>query len=112
MKRFKILSFTIALLIIVSCAEEKKFDPLKWKNWTETESSLGLRWEMHKSLLKEYHLIGYTKKQVIDLLGNPNDENNGEYYYSLGYTQNGIDTGTLIIKFKNDKAVKIDIIRG
>lgn len=112
MKSLKTLLFSIALLIIVSCTHEEKFDSLKWKNWTESESNLGLRWQMHESLLKDYTLKGYSKKQVRDLLGSPNKEIINEYHYSLGYTENGIDTGTLIIKFKNDLVVNIDILRG
>jgi len=112
MKLFKVLSFTLVLLFITSCSEQKDFNSTKWKNWTESENRPGLRWQMHKDLLKKYDLEDYNKEQVLNLLGKPNSETNGEYHYPLGYTERGINTGTMIITFENDHVVDIKIING
>ena len=65
MKAIRLLLFSITLLTILSCSNKEKFETLKWKNWTESESNPNLRWQMHEDLLKNYTLKGYTKKQVV-----------------------------------------------
>lgn len=112
MKLLKTLFLVLAASTVIGCAEHRKFDSEQWKNWTESETSPSLRWEMHESLLEDYDLKSYSKKKIIDLLGSPNKEIGNEYYYLLGSAGSGIDTGTLIIKFKDDKAINIEILRG
>lgn len=112
MKLIKASFLALIILIIVSCTEHKKFDSKQWKNWVESENSPNLRWRMHKSLLEDFDLKSYSKKMIIDLLGTPDKEIGNECYYSLGSTESGIDTGTMIIKFEKDIVVNIDIIKG
>ncbi len=112
MKLLKILLLVLLTYIVFSCVEEKKFDSEKWKLWTESESSPNLRWKMCESLLKDYNLKGFNKQKIIELLGKPNNEMGSVYYYSLGNVESGIDTGTMVIKFKNDIVISVDVIRG
>jgi hypothetical protein len=110
MKIIRTLVFALIITIVVSCKERKQFDSTKWKKWKESENSPSLRWEMHESLLKDYKLNMYSKKQIIDLLGNPNSKNENEFQYFLGYSNRGVNTGIMIVKFKNDTVESTEII--
>ena len=77
----------------------EQFNSEKWKNWTESESELSLRWDMMNSLRKNYELNGKTRKEIINLLGKPDNETNSEFRYYLGMSKSGINTGSLTIKF-------------
>lgn len=107
----KILIFsviTIGLFIVLYLMfsnTNKKFDSKEWKEWKETESTLSLRYDMIKDLKNHYNLIGQSKEQIVELLGEPDTAFNHCYYYNLGYSRHGIDTGTLIIVFNNNNTV-------
>lgn len=112
----KILIFsviTIGLFIVLYLMfsnTNKKFDSKEWK---ETESTLSLRYDMIKDLKNHYNLIGQSKEQIVELLGEPDTAFNHCYYYNLGYSRHGIDTGTLIIVFNNNNTVaSISVISG
>lgn len=110
---FKDIIFcTVVLLFTVGCSEQKSFNSVEWKNWTETEITPSTRWLMRDDLLNNYDLKAYKKKQVLDLLGKPNSESANKYYYQLGYTGRGINTGTMVIIFKNDSVADIEISDG
>ena len=103
MNLIKSLLFTVTIIFITSCSEEKKFDSVKWKNWTESEASLHTRWLMHKDLLKTYKLKGVSKDSILSLLGKPNQQHSNKFYYNLGYPERGgIDPATMTVFFKND----------
>lgn len=112
MNSFKILSFIAILLFTVSCSEQKDFNSTEWKNWVESESTPNTRWLMHKDLLDNYNLKTYSKEQVLDLLGKPNNETNDKYYYLLGTTERGINTGTMTITFINGSVVGVKVTDG
>lgn len=100
----KIAVFIIYSIILISCNGQKEstFDSEKWKNWEETESTLFLRWEMRNDLIENYNLKKLSKKDVIKLLGEPENESKDNFRYNLGPTGKGINYGTLILKFEND----------
>ena len=107
----KIISFI--LIIFGSCTQtDITFDSEKWKNWIETESTMSLRWDMRKDLIKKHKLIDLTKDEVIDLLGEPEQKIKIRYMYNLGAARHYIDYGTLILDFKNDKVIDYKIISG
>ena len=113
MKLIRIFFLCItAILILIGCDNQKEFVSEDWKQWTESENSPGLRWQMHKDLLSNYNLKTYNKDQILKLLGKPNIEEENEYHYLLGYSGKGINTGKMIVVFKNDLVVDIKIIEG
>jgi len=57
-------------------------------------------------------LTNHDKEKIIDLLGEPDYDNNNEYQYFLGDTGQGINTGTLIIKFVDNSVTEVIIIQG
>lgn len=112
MKSYKILSFIAILFFIVSCSEQKDFNSTEWKNWVESEGTPNTRWLMHKDLLDNNDLKTYSKEQVLDLLGKPNSETDDKYYYLLGTTGRGINTGTMTITFENGSVVDVKVTDG
>ncbi len=90
----------------------EKFDSNKWKNWTESETEWSLRWDMMNSLRKNYELKGMSKKQILELLGEPESQTESEFFYYLGYSKLGINTGRLTIKFEKDKVVDYSVWDG
>jgi hypothetical protein len=100
----KITVLILSLTILISCngQKEAKFDSEKWKNWEETESTLFLRWEMRNDLLENHDLKGRSQKDVIKLLGEPENKSKDNFRYNLGPTGRGINYGTLILELEND----------
>lgn len=87
----------------------EKFNSEVWKTANlNREENMTLRWDMMNDLRNRYKLVGMTKKQIIDLLGNGGDLASSEFRYYLGYSKTGINTGSLIITF-NDKDIVTDI---
>lgn len=107
----------IGMLILIGLAikgniTHEKFNSEKWKNWTETETTLSLRWDMMNSLRNNYKLKGMTKNQILDLLGEPNSEIKNEFRYYLGSSKFGINTGQLTIKFNNNIVTNFSVSQG
>ena len=100
-------------LIGISCSNNKKvdFDSEEWKNWVETETTMSLRWDMRKDLVKKHKLVGLPVHEIIDLLGEPEQKYGNKYQYNLGAARHGIDYGTLTIEFKDDKVIDFKISR-
>lgn len=107
---FSIIIFSILLLI--GCLEDKTFKSDEWKQWAESENNPSLRWEMHRDLLNKYDLKTYSKEEIVNLLGKPDIKKGDKYHYLMGYTGKGINTGTLIVIFKNDSVQDIKIVEG
>jgi hypothetical protein len=82
------------------------FDSEAWKNANmRSENEWSLRWDMMNDLRKKHHLIGMKRKEIVDLLGYPEEPSTEmEFRYYLGYSKKGINTGSLIITF-NDKGI-------
>lgn len=88
----------------------EQFDSEMWKNWTETEATMSLRWDMMNSLRNNHELMGKTKDQISVLLGEPERKSNSEFNYYLGMAKRGIDIGNLSIKFdKNRKVTEFSV---
>ena len=93
----------------------EKFDSHLWKTThLDNENELSLRWDMMNSLRNNYNLVGMSKNEIIKLLGNPDSSfsTSTTFRYFLGYAHFGIDTGSLIIEFKNERVQKQVVIRG
>lgn len=88
---------------VASYYPERDFEKEKWM--TDIEK----RYEMADDLVDNEKLIGKTKKEIIELLGQ--EENNPEgshwiYYIGCKPSLIGIDPDILEIEFKGDKVVK------
>jgi len=84
----------------------ERFDSTLWKTANlNSEENMSLRWDMMNDLRKKYDLVGMTKSEITELLGVPEDSTNTEYYYYLGYSKTGINTGSLTITFNNKNIV-------
>lgn len=104
----------VGLVLICSCSNRTdiKFDSNTWKNWIETESTMTLRWDMHKDLIKQHKLKGLSIFEIINLLGEPEKKTENEFRYYLGMARHGIDTGTLILMIENGKVIDYKIWHG
>lgn len=95
-------------LLLSSCGQisHEKFDSDKWQNSNlNLEENWNLRWSMMNDLRNNYKLKGQTKKEIIELLGKPENETKNEFYYYLGYSGKGINTGTLTVIFDGNNIV-------
>jgi|TARA_R100000322_G_scaffold126557_1_gene83104 hypothetical protein len=116
----KIFFFILILVSIISVGyfltkdkDALEFSSEKWKNWTESETELSTRWNMIESLRENHKLNGKTKQELIILLGEPQIKTDKEFYYHLGMSGFGINTGTLYFVFDNqNKVIKFDIWDG
>lgn len=112
----KAVFFNLILLLAIlfsSCTYEtgSDFNSKKWKNSSlHLEENWDLRWKMMNDLRDKHKLIGMTKTNIEQLLGEPTSINNKEFYYNLGMTGKGINTGTLLIKFDEHNIVQKIIV--
>lgn len=60
---------------------------------------------MVNDMLDEYDLKGWSRDQVLELLGEPDSEYSDRITYYLGMTGIGVDSGTLGIHFTSDSLV-------
>ncbi|WP_347157104.1 hypothetical protein [Pontibacter chitinilyticus] len=78
----------------------KQFNSEDWKKADlKSEANWSLRWDMMNSLRKTHELVGKNKSEIIKLLGEPQSKTSSSFRYYLGYSKNGINTGSLIITF-------------
>lgn len=106
--KYGFLIFGVIILIgfaLKGNITHEQFDSEKWKNWTESESELSLRWDMMNSLRNNHELNGKTRVEIIELLGKPDSETNSDFRYYLGMSKRGINTGSLTIKFNENGIV-------
>jgi hypothetical protein len=88
----------------ISYYPSKEFDKQKWISDKEK------RYELSKEIIESEMLIGKTKSEVKQILGNEeNDENSDLWNYYLGFKPGlfGIDPDVLDIEFKNGKVIKV-----
>jgi hypothetical protein len=88
---------------VASYYPERDFEKEKWR--TDIEK----RYEMTDDLVDNEKLIGKTKEEIIELLGQ--EENNLDsslWTYYIGYKPSiiGIDPDVFEIEFKDDKVIK------
>jgi len=81
-----------------------EFDRMKWS------SDMEKRYEMSQDIIDSKMLIGKTKSEVKQLLGDSNDpdgDNNWSYYLGMKPGIISIDPDILEIEFKDEKAIKV-----
>ncbi len=114
MKKLRIFAIICVLgltaLFLRGKLPHERFDSHRWKTANlNQEENMTLRWDMMNDLRSRHKLIGMSKKQIVDLLGNPGDTSVSEFNYYLGYSKRGINTGSLTITF-NDKGVVKNVL--
>jgi|GEM_PF-3307597 len=108
--RIRLLFISLLSFIALSCTDIA-FDSEKWKNWELKSSENHLRYDMSDDLVENYNLVGKSRQDILNLLGDPDSIKKGlkeKYFYNLGPCRRGIDFGVLYIYFENDLVVKID----
>jgi len=77
----------------------RDFDQKTWK--ADSDS----RYEYTHDLIKSKMLIGKTRPQVLEILGNNGDTSQTELYYYIGFRPEltGIDPSNIVVDFKNGK---------
>jgi hypothetical protein len=113
-KKVKYGILTIGLIILIGLGlkgriSHENFDSEKWKNWMDSETEWSLRWDMMNSLRNNYDLKEMSKNQVLKLLGEPESKTENEFRYYLGYSKRSINTGSLTIKFENNKVTDFSV---
>lgn len=107
----KLIVLIISLLSILSCKQDQKFDKAAWSE----KGDLGIfpnRNKMLNDLMKNHQLKGLTHKQLVELLGEPEEysdtEPNTAYYNVVTDYGRDIDpvcTKNLKIKLNGDSIV-------
>lgn len=67
---------------------------------------------MTEDLTNDYDLKGMSRKEVIELLGEPENRTKKEFRYFLGHTRQGINTGSLIMTIEKDTITDYRIFNG
>ncbi|OYU56811.1 MAG: hypothetical protein CFE25_06190 [Chitinophagaceae bacterium BSSC1] len=111
---FLIVLIAASILLIKGKITQENFDSNIWKTANLTlENNWSLRWDMLNDLRNNYKLVGMTKNEIINLLGEGDNKTNYEFSYYLGYSKSGINTGRLIIYFNNKNVVtEIKVFQG
>lgn len=106
-----VLVYVVFVLGVVSMPEidqylsRREFNSQQWKSWKESETELRLRWDMMDDLAKRYALVGMHRRDIIELLGAPGNDDGKSISYYLGPTYHGINTGSLTLRFNEQGVV-------
>ena len=105
-----IFSPIIYALLIISWIFAVQYYPKENFNKQKWETNIEERYTMSKNIIKSEILIGKTKEEVIELLGNEySDYGENQIGYYLGFVPRmfNIDPDFLDIYFENGKVVKV-----
>ena len=109
-----IVGFLLLGPSLKSYSTRTSFESAQWKAHLEDGDPIKLN--MVNDLLSRHQLIGMTIAEVDQLLGEPSKTEyfkDYDYVYWLGHERSAfsVDSEWLGIKFKNDRAIKADILR-
>ena len=99
--------YILIILVFVFSASyypTHNFNKLKWLSDSEK------RYELSGNLIESKILTGKTKRQMTEILGEPDgakQENYWSYYLGFKPSIGGIDPDYLDIEFKNDKVITV-----
>lgn len=99
------IGMIVLLFFSMSYYPKHDFDKEKW--FTDEEK----RYEMSDDIIESNMLIGKTKTEIQQILGDGyNTEQSDDWYYNLGYRPGfaNIDTDVLYIEFKNCKVIRVE----
>lgn len=93
-----------AFILIGQHYPNRQFEQKQWLANKET------RYEYSHDIIEHKILIGKTKAQVKDILGDAdNSDTDDNWYYELGFKPgSGIDPDGLTIEFKNGKVITVE----
>ena len=94
----------VAYVVFDTPFDNKEFDKIVWQKYHKDMNPDNPRGEMYKSLIEDYLKQGMTKREIIQLLGEPDykDEEN-LLSYNLGmWSGFRIDYDSLDLNFSND----------
>ena len=100
----------IYILIILAFVFSASYYPTHDFNKQKWVSDSEKRYELSENLIESKILIGKTKKEVTEILGEPDgskQENYWSYYLGFKPSIGGIDPDYLDIEFKNDKVITV-----
>jgi len=117
-KRFFIVAVVAVLLLAVSglflLKQGVQFNSETWKNKAFVYNGDDLRAQMIDSLLEQKLLVGKSKSDIVELLGDPDTDSEGknldDYYYFLENEFMGVDGIFLHLSFKNGVVSIVDIV--
>ena len=99
----------ILWIFIISYYPSYDFNKKEWLADKET------RYELSEDIIESQILIGKTKQQVREILGNDENKEEDNYWqYYLGFkpTLFAIDPDILRVEFKNGKVINVQQIKG
>ncbi len=101
------------LLFLRGKIAHERFDSDRWKEGVHSEETSTLRWDMMNSLRMKHRLKGMSKSDIMELLGHPDGEWSGTFWYYLGFSKRGIDTGYLYLYFdETDRVARLHVSEG
>ena len=106
-----IITPLIYVLIVITWFLLDSYYPNKDFNRQQWLTEKDERYEFAKNIVNSNLLIGKTKIQVIETLGDDgNDNKSNDWYYDLGFRPEigNIDPDNLVLTFKNDKVVSVE----
>ncbi len=112
----KFVTFSLTVLVFVSCVHEQKFDKAKWSVVDDLMTFPNRRY-MIDDLIENYPLTGKKYSHITDLLGNPQGgdlDSTYEVFYNIdvdyGHDIDPVYVKTLKILFDKDSIVtKIEV---
>jgi hypothetical protein len=104
----------LLFLLLKGNTIHERFDSERWKAANlDSEATWSLRWDMMNSLRNTHELERKNKREIIELLGEPEAKTGSTFRYYLGYSKKGINTGSLVITFNTeDKVVDYKVWQG
>ncbi len=107
----------LLFILLASCNNNQKFDKVKWQEQGDLKVYTH-RKSMLNDLTTNYKLTGLSYRQLINLVGEPenySDNEKGIVYYEIetdyGYDIDPVYTKTLQIKLTKDSTVATFIIK-
>jgi hypothetical protein len=116
-------SWVVILVIVAMCLfpagivawryRARTFDAVAWRN--DAENGSGVRQSMADGLVASRSLIGRTREEVVEMLGEPPETGYFKRYdlvYWLGHERGfiSIDSEWLVIRIVNGRVVEADIV--
>lgn len=105
------ITFGIAFYFIFLYYPNRNFDKTEWNN------NIKKRYEYTQKIIQNKMLIGKTKQEVLNLLGNKNIDsttemisyNKDQWYYDIGNVPGlgNIDPNVLIVQFMGGKVIYV-----
>lgn len=114
MKKF--VQIFLIVITIISCSSKNEFNAKKWQQKDTDWSTTDVREKIVDDLIQSDTLIGLNKNEVIELLGQPEKNENLEMQYLVrekyGYNIDPEYISMLNIQFgENQKVIKYSLIQ-